>query len=329
MRHFTTVTLLMAVVVLAALTFDARAADPAPQPAAATSPAKPAAIKRLMDDTTTTPEGCTIEKFRIVSPSMNREIKALVVLPPEYKDHPEKKFPILHTLHGAKSPIDRYLTMTPVLLQALKDKPMIVTCMDVDGFSWYLDSPYPQAIARNNDPTKVKSLFTTFFFDEFIPCLDQNYRINPQQRMLTGNSMGGFGAFHYMLTKPNLFLSVSSLSGLFEKTDADKKWEPLLGPLQEFPERHRAVDVFEHVNQVLKPGAKLPQLYMICGTEDPLLPHNRAMQRLLKEKGVTFEYQESPGKHGWPFWSEKLPAVIDFHWKSVQDQERPAKSNAK
>lgn len=275
-------------------------------------------IRRLMDETTTTLEGCTIEKFRIVSPSMNREIKALVVLPPEYKQHPEKKYPVLYTLHGAKSPIDRYITMTPVLLQALKDNPMIVTCMDVDGFSWYLDSPYPQDPARSKEPQpKVKSLFTTFFFDEFIPCLDQNYRVNPKQRMLTGNSMGGFGAFHYMLTKPELFLSVSSLSGLFEKSDADKKWVPLLGTIQEFPERHRGVDVFEHAKRVVQQGSKLPQLYMICGTEDPLLPHNRAMQSLLKELRVPFEYHEFPGKHGWPFWSENLPGVIDFHWNSV------------
>ena len=96
----------------------------------------PVEIKRVMEETTITPEGCTIEKFRIISPSMNREIKALVVLPPEYKDHPDKKYPVLYTLHGAKSPIDRYITKTPVLLQALKDKPMIVTCMDVDGLSW-------------------------------------------------------------------------------------------------------------------------------------------------------------------------------------------------
>ena len=293
----------------------------------------PVVIKRIMDETTITPEGCIIENFRIISPSMGREIKAMVVLPHEYKAHPEKKYPVLYTLHGAKSPIDRYITKTPVLLQTLKDKPMIVTCMDVDGFSWFLDSPYPQDPSKSKEPLpKVKSLFTTFFFDEIIPCVDQNYRINPKQRMLTGNSMGGFGAFHYMLTKPEMFLSVSALSGLYEKTDADqaeRKWEPLLGSIQEFPERHRSVDVFEHVKSVARKGAKFPQLYMICGTEDALLPHNRAMQSLLKELGVPFEYHEFPGKHGWPFWSEHLSEVIDFHWKSVQQQENVAKINSK
>ena len=105
-------------------------------PAASDSqPVKSVEIKRLMDESRTTPEGCIIEDFRIVSPSMNREIKALVVLPPEYKAHPEKKYPVLHTLHGARSPIDRFITKTPVLLQALTEKPMIVTCMDVDGLN--------------------------------------------------------------------------------------------------------------------------------------------------------------------------------------------------
>ena len=136
--------------------------------------------------------------------------------------------------------------------------------------------------------------------------------------MLTGNSMGGFGAFHYMLTKPELFVSVSSLSGLFEKTTADKKWEVVLGPIEEFPDRHRSVDIFEHVKSVARKGAKLPRIYMICGTEDPLLPHNRAMEGLLKEQGIQFEYHEYPGEHGWPFWSEHMPGVIDFHWQSLQ-----------
>lgn len=280
----------------------------------------PAAINRKMDATIVTPEGCTIEKFRIVSPSMDREIKAEVVLPPEYKDHPDKQYPILYTLHGMDSPIDRYLAKTPVLLQALKDKPMIVTCMDVDGESWYLDSPYPQFPGRGDKKSQVKSLFTTFFFDEFIPCVDQNYRTNPKQRMLTGNSMGGFGAFHYMLTKPSLFVSVSSLSGLFEPTSADVKWVPLLGTLQEFPERHRSVDVFEHLKNDIRQGLKFPQIYMVVGAEDPLLPHNRAMQALLKEEGIASEYHEFPGNHGWPFWSEQLPAVIDFHWRSLQQK---------
>ncbi len=40
-------------------------------------------FKLLRDENTETVEGCTIEKFRILSPAMNREIKALVVLPPK------------------------------------------------------------------------------------------------------------------------------------------------------------------------------------------------------------------------------------------------------
>ncbi len=283
-----------------------QAADPPPE------------IKRTLDGSTISPEGCTIENIHVFSPSMSREIRGIVVLPPEYKDHPEKTYPILYTLHGYDSPIDRYLTKTPALLQALKDKPMIVTCMDVDGESWYLDSPYPQVIGRGDKTTKVTSLFTTFFFDEFIPCLDHNYRINPKQRMLTGTSMGGFGAFHYMLTKPWLFVSVSALSGLYETTTADKKWIPLLGTIEEFPERHKAVDVFEHLKSDVQQGLKFPQIYMVVGTEDPLLPHNRAMEALLTQENIPSEYHEFPGKHGWPFWSEQLPAVIDFHWNSLQ-----------
>ena len=88
-------------------------------------------------------EGCTIDSFSIFSKSMEREIRVVVILPPEYKTNPGKKYPILYTLHGGGAPYDTYSKMSP-LRNALKTKPMIVTCFDGDRGSWFVDSPYLQ-----------------------------------------------------------------------------------------------------------------------------------------------------------------------------------------
>ena len=272
-----------------------------------------------------TPEGCTIHKFTVRSPCMDREIKAAVVLPPEYGDHADKDYPILYTLHGMAAPYDTFSAMAP-LRKALGEKPMIVTCFDGDIASAYLDSPYRQKWSRDTDDTTlVKSFFTTFFLEEFIPSIDKNYRVNSSQRMLTGFSMGGFGAFHYMLTKPNQFISVSSLSGWFESLTSlpedRQQWvQGLLGPYPGNEGRYGDVDLYTRVKKQREGGLKLPPIYLHCGTEDFLLEANRKMHAFLNEQGIACEYKESPGSHDWPFWRDASAGIVDFHWRVLQEK---------
>ena len=275
----------------------------------------------FVDSTTNTIEGCIIEKLRVFSPSMGREIKAVVVLPPEYTKHSDKKYPVLYAFHGYDAPYTTWSDMSP-LRKALATKPILVVSFDADRGSWYLDSPniqmnYLRPPATNAVP--AKSLFTTFFFDEFIPAVDQRYRINSRQRMLTGFSMGGFGALHYLLTKPDQFISVSSLSGAFPSLDApnwpklENYFQPLLGTFAENRDRYRVVDLCGRMATI----SKLPPVYLHCGTEDSLLEQNRNMQRFLKKQDVACEYLETAGKHNWPFWKAASTGVIDFHWKTL------------
>jgi S-formylglutathione hydrolase FrmB len=248
--------------------------------------------------------GCTIEKYTIFSPSMNRDIRIAVVLPPAYATSPNKNFPILYTLHGYGAPYDTWSQMS-TLRQTLADCPMIVTCLDGDKGSWYIDSPL-----------KPKSQFETFFFDEFIPYLDKHYRVDTNSRAVTGFSMGGCGAFQYMLAKPELFKSVSALSGAFwdmnNPTQRNKDHlGPMIGSFDEVPERYAALDLIVGV----KNAEKLPPIYLHCGTEDFLLDTNREMKKTLEEKGFDFEYKETEGGHDWKFWKAAATDVIKFHWK--------------
>ncbi|MEI6339858.1 MAG: alpha/beta hydrolase-fold protein [Verrucomicrobiota bacterium] len=263
---------------------------------------------------------------------MGRDIKAVAVLPPEYQAHPEKKYPVLYALHGYDAPYDVYSEMAP-LRQALATKPMIVVSFDADRGSFYLDSPilqtdYLRPDKAGNSPTNqgtpVKSLFTTFFFDEFIPAINKCYRINSHQRMLTGFSMGGFGALHYMLAKPDQFVSVSSLSGFFPSLDDPELKdviERLLGPPPEGPKRYRLLDLYSRIRPLRKPtNWKLPPVYLHCGSEDRLLEQNHAMHKFLKEQDVACEFLETPGKHNWAFWKSASAGIIDFHWRSLQSE---------
>ena len=57
-------------------------------------------------------------------------------------------------------------------------------------------------------------------------------------------------------------------------------------------------------------GAKIPDLYLCCGTEDFLIEPNRAFHRFLLEEKIPHEYFESPGEHNMVFWSEYIVKIV-------------------
>ncbi len=275
-----------------------------------------------MATTEISPEGCTIDTFTVASPGMGREIKAVVVLPPEYQAQHQKHYPVLYTFHGMGAPHDTFSQMVP-LRSALRDKPMIVTCFDADSGSFYVDSPFPQKAGRNPQEVEdVKSHFTQFFFDEFIPAIDHMYRVDHAKRMLTGFSMGGFGSLHYYLTRPSAFVSVSALSGWFESfADLSPFIKPIMeniiGPYAEKKDVFAAHDLFERIKKQAAANVPFAPIYLACGTEDFLLAQSREMDQFLAAQGIAHEYVETGGAHDWPYWREASAGVVDFHWRTL------------
>jgi S-formylglutathione hydrolase FrmB len=278
-------------------------------------------FKRIADTSYVTESGCTVERFRIHSPSMERDIKVAVVLPPAYKTDQSRKFPVLYTLHGSGAPYDTYAAMS-ILQAQQKDKPFIYTCFDGDDRSMFIDSKFPMVTARKseNDKTERKSLFTTFFFDEFIPAIDSWYRVDAEKRGLTGFSMGGFGALHYALVHPEMFCSVSGLSSVFMDvstiTDSGRNMmHGMLGPIKENRADYEALDHYKRLAALKTKGIAIPPIYLACGTEDALLKQSRKMKAYMDSLHIPSEYREAPGIHNWIFWHAESVGVAEFHWK--------------
>lgn len=271
----------------------------------------------------TNPEGCAVEMFRVPSRALNREVEALVVLPPDYTAEAQARFPVLYALHGIKAPFACFSEMSP-LRQTLRERPMIIACFDGGEAGWYV-----------NATEQPDSQYETFFFDEFIPHIDARYRTRSEgaARGVTGFSMGGWGAFHFMLKHPERFASVSALSGVFHLLDDAGRLvvateAPELSPLrllgrpEENPEVYRAVDLRTLLVNHLAKGVRLPSMFLHCGTEDEFMPHQRKFVDFLISQNtgaLDFQYRESAGKHTWPFWRDASAGLIDFHWRSFAD----------
>ena len=56
--------------------------------------------------------------------------------------------------------------------------------------------------------------------------------------------------------------------------------------------------------------AKLPDLYLSCGTEDPLYADNAAFGDACGRAGVDVTTSFGPGAHDWDFWDARIQEVL-------------------
>ena len=317
----------------------------------AKAPKKTVVISERSEVVSERPAGCQLEKFTLHSVAMGRDIRVVVVLPPEYDGHPDRQYPVLYALHGRGAPYTSWASMAP-MISSLKEKPMIVACFDGGYGSCYLDAPNDGMVDRSvvvrqprgkpehttkeqyqemvneweTAPATLKSLYTTFFLEEFVPALDHYYRVDVENRAVTGFSLGGFGALHYAFEEPRMFRSISGLSSAFFDEEAilgsmrrrRSSLRAVLGEYETNRMNYSKANQFTRLAEFVRTGERLPPIYQHCGRQDALLSGNRKMRDALKAAACDVTYKESDGAHNWSFWKQASKGVTDFHWKHFQ-----------
>ena len=56
----------------------------------------------------------------------------------------------------------------------------------------------------------------------------------------------------------------------------------------------------------------LPPIRFDCGTEDSLIEANRALHTALTELRMPHDYEEFPGGHDWPYWTQHVRRTLAF-----------------
>ena len=79
------------------------------------------------------------DTVKVMSQKMNREIKAVVVLPHQYFDNPTDSFPSVYVLHGASGDYSNW-PKKKNLEQVATQYGVVMICPDGQD-SWYFDSP--------------------------------------------------------------------------------------------------------------------------------------------------------------------------------------------
>jgi putative tributyrin esterase len=131
---------------------------------------------------------------------------------------------------------------------------------------------------------------------------------------ISGLSMGGMGAMHLGGKYPDWFMAIAAHSSCTH-----------LAQLAEFtPDDHSAcsaadidTDAFTALHSA---GDALPPLSIDCGTDDPLLEHNRALHAKLEAAGIAHRYSEYAGGHEWSYWTARLEETFLFFSKAAAGQ---------
>lgn len=158
----------------------------------------------------------TIERIKVHAPSIagnlegnaaDREV--LVVLPPSYRTHPERRYPVLYTLHGYTLSAEDwrgYLNLPNTAQAALAQGGREMILVLPDSKTAYGGSMYSRSETTGD--------FETFIARDLVTYMDGHYRTlaRRESRGLAGHSMGGYGTSRIGMKYPDMFSALYIMS---------------------------------------------------------------------------------------------------------------------
>lgn len=257
--------------------------------------------------------GKVFDDLSLKSEILGMERKYAVYLPPGYETS-ERSYPVLYLLHGSGDDqtgwvqFGEVLHITDKAIKKGKSTSMIVVMPDANT----------KQKGYTNAPNGWK--YEDFFFEEFMPHVEQKFRIKKEKRYraLSGLSMGGGGTFFYALHRPDLFSSACPLSastGPLTRDDAShylKRRGITEAKEQEIDKWFDNYSVVNRVKTLPEKDLKSIRWYIDCGDEDFLFEGNSLVHIELMKRRIPHEYRVRDGKHNWTYWRESLPEVLEF-----------------
>jgi S-formylglutathione hydrolase FrmB len=252
----------------------------------------------------------------VQSKALSRAVPYCVLLPPSYDEQKGRRYPVLYFLHGLGDNEQMFLHLGGWnLVEDLweqRDLGEFLIVTPAAGASFYVNS-------RDGHQR-----YEDFFLSEFMPAIERRYRITPGRvtRGIAGFSMGGYGALRLAFLHPELFGSVSVHSAaLIEKlpniSAADSEQSPrmrLLGDVFGSPPDRAFWD--RNNPLVIARTAKIAglKIYFDCGAEDGYGFNAGAetLDKTLSSRHIPHEFHLYPGGHDWAYFSEHLPASLEF-----------------
>ena len=155
--------------------------------------------------------------------------------------------------------------------------------------------------------------YWTFISDELPDIVHRFFRVSDRREdtFVAGLSMGGYGAIRLALHQPERFAAAASLSGGLDVAELQRSGEREQLMRAVFADRDAAGsdDDLLAVLDGADPAA-LPDLYVCCGTEDPLVASSREFVEIAERRGVAVTSSFGAGEHEWGYWDTAIQDVL-------------------
>ena len=254
------------------------------------------------------------DELSMPSKILKMDRKYAVYLPPDYETS-QRSYPVLYLLHGAGDDQTGWVQFGEVLRiadEAIKNgtaTPMVIIMPDANtGKRGYV-----------ND-IKNDWRYEDFFFQEFMPYVEKEFRIKSDKRYraVAGLSMGGEGTFIYALHHPELFSAACPLSAatgpksIAEMNDY-RLWQGAEGVSDADKEAYfKKYSVLSLIQNMPDDQKKAVRWYIDCGDDDFLYEGNCLAHIAMRQKEIPHEFRVRDGAHTWTYWRESLPKVLEF-----------------
>lgn len=253
------------------------------------------------------------DNLSLPSKILKGDRKYAIYLPPDYETS-QRSYPVLYLLHGGGDDQTGWVQFGEV--QHITDKaiaegiatPMIILMPDANtGQRGYF-----------ND-LKNEWRYEDFFFEEFMPFVENKYRIKKEKRYraVAGLSMGGGGSFMYALHHPELFSSACPLSAStgplsLEDTKIMFERRNIKGTDAEYEAYYKKYSALPLIDAIADDQKKAVRWYIDCGDDDFLFEGNSLVHIAMRKKEIPHEFRIRDGAHNWTYWRAALPDVLHF-----------------
>ena len=258
--------------------------------------------------------GKVFDNLILKSKILKMDRKYSVYLPVDYATS-NRSYPVLYLLHGSGDDHSGWIQFGEV--QQIADKAI------ADGTATAMIIVMPDANTGQRgyfNDLKGEWNYEDFFFQEFIPFIEKEYRIRSDKRYraISGLSMGGGGSFIYALHHPEMFSSSCPLSascGPLSLDDAKKSLSRMgnQSPSEdEVAAYYNKYSVIALMNNMPEDQKKAVRWYIDDGDDDFLFEGNALVHIAMCKKEIPHEFRIRDGGHTWSYWRSSLPNVLEF-----------------
>jgi enterochelin esterase-like enzyme len=225
-------------------------------------------------------------------------------LPPGYRTHPHRRYPVLYLLHGVPGRPGAFLATVRAgvvedeLIARKKLQPMILA-MPFGSTGSFTDEEWANGVQPDN-------AWETFLARDVVRAVDARYRTLPSgsARALAGLSEGGYGAFNIGLHHPGEFRVLESWSG-YERADDIGS---IFGHRRNLLASNSPLITLRSAAPALRRAHTF--MWFFSGTDDKFRTQNAAFADALARERLPHRFFLVRGGHNWALWRDNAARAL-------------------